>query len=278
MVPEPGSVGFTRAMLREIDRLAVERYSMPSILLMENAARGLASVAMEMLDLDGSHPGSSSNVLILVCPGNNGGDGLAAARHLHNHGVAVRCLLARRADAYTGDAAINLRIARQMGLALHDVSDLDAKGIADRAADEQWDLVIDALFGTGLGRPIEGAAASMVELAHRCAAAGSGVLAADLPSGLDCDTGKPHGPVVHADVTAAFVGAKCGFATLDAQTAVGEVVVVDIGVPRELVEAIGPVPEAADPAARATVRAEGTGARGHDDRGSVPGPRAPGRG
>lgn len=204
---------------------------------MENAARGLAELVRERRGRSAPGDSLSSGVLIAVGPGNNGGDGLAAARHLHNLGFATRCLLSRAPDAYTGDAAINLRIAERMGLDVRDVSHASAEGLAD-AAGEGWAVVVDALFGTGLGRPLEGTPLEIVRLIARLREAGSVVIAADIPSGLDCDTGQPLGEAVRADATAAFVGAKVGFVALGAQELVGDVIPIDIGAPRELVESL----------------------------------------
>src|SRR5205807_603986 len=108
---ETPMIRLTRAQVREIDRLAIERYLIPGIVLMENAARGAADVACDMLGDD-----RRGEVLILCGGGNNGGDGLAVARHLHNRGFEVSIALTTRADDYKGDALINFNICREMGL------------------------------------------------------------------------------------------------------------------------------------------------------------------
>jgi NAD(P)H-hydrate epimerase len=214
----------SRDDVRAVDQKAVETYGMPSIILMENAARALAEQAMRMLRKRNRPEGP---VLIICGSGNNGGDGWALARHLHNHGVNVTIVPLK--DPREGsDAAVNANICRTMKLREASVEELDAhRGAA---------LIVDALFGTGLDRAIEGEAAEIVEWINN---AGRPVLAVDAPSGLDVDTGEPLGPCVQATATVTFVGPKPGFDELECQRYVGEVIVGDIGAPRELVEELG---------------------------------------
>src|SRR5438034_8566415 len=130
-------VRLTREQVREIDRRSIEDYHIPGIVLMENAARAVADVAMGMF------PGKAA--VVIVCGGgNNGGDGLAAARHLHNAGWHVDLVLATDKD-YRGEAEINHRTVRAMRLP--ETSIFDAEDIVNANA---ADIVIDALFGTGL--------------------------------------------------------------------------------------------------------------------------------
>src|SRR5436190_18105632 len=132
-------IRLTRAQVREIDRRAIEEYHIPGIVLMENAARAVTQIALEMLR------GVEDPSVIIVCGGgNNGGDGLAVARHLHNHGVDVELAIGWGSD-YAGDARINWEIARAMQISCPPIEDADiplARGVAD--------LIVDALFGTGL--------------------------------------------------------------------------------------------------------------------------------
>lgn len=220
----------TRDAVREVDRRAVEDFGLPSIVLMENAALALAAAALGLLVESGGR-----RVLIVCGPGSNGGDGLALARHLHNAGAEVRVALAGRAGAYRGDASINLEIAERMGLAIADASE---GSLAD-AADPRPDLVVDALFGTGLARPLEGAMGSLVAEINALRARGALILAVDLPSGLDADRGEVLGVAVRADLTVTLAGVKPGLLRLEAQEYVGELIVGDIGCPRELIEDLG---------------------------------------
>jgi NAD(P)H-hydrate epimerase len=223
----------TRAQVREIDRRSIEQYHIPGVVLMENAARAVTGVAVEML-----HGLDDPAVLIVCGGGNNGGDGLAVARHLHNRGASVRVAIAVDPEAYRSEAAANWQIVRAMNLPI--VSDDAARSPGDR----EFDLVIDALFGTGLSTPPRDA--RWIDWMN---GAGVPVLAVDLPSGLDCDTGEPLGTsCVRATRTVTFVAEKLGFANPKSRQYLGEVTVGDIGCPRELIEAVArdvPAPDRA---------------------------------
>ena len=218
-------IRLTRAQVREIDRRSIEEFHIPGIVLMENAARAAADVACDMLD--GNCVGE---VLILCGGGNNGGDGLAVARHLHNRGADVELALTIDPARYQGDALINWRIARAMNIPWRPAD--PALILASPAL-----LLIDAIFGTGLEQPPREPFPAIV-----CAVEQSPipVLAIDLPSGLDCDTGKPLGACIKATRTITFVAEKAGFASADARRYLGEVTVGAIGCPRELIELIEP--------------------------------------
>ncbi len=223
-------VRLTREQVREVDRRAIEQYGIPGIVLMENAAIGAANVALEMLE-----GVSAPSALILCGGGNNGGDGLAVARHLHNHGVDVRIDLCVDPAGYRGDAAINWRIVSAMGLATRAAS-------PEMIVQFKAGIIVDAIFGTGLTqapRPPFG------PLAEAVAASSRPVLAVDLPSGLDCDTGVPLGPCIRATRTVTFLAEKAGFAAPGAAPFLGRITVSGIGCPRELIDqvrssAIGP--------------------------------------
>lgn len=212
---------FDRHAIREVDRCAVEEYGIPGVVLMENAARGLAENAAEMLD---SGP---ARVLIVCGPGNNGGDGYALARHLHNVGVDIALLPIKRPRPET-DAGINDAICSKMKL---------RRLTFDQAQDVQdITLIVDAVLGTGLDRPVTDEVANVI---HWINQAGKPVLAVDVPSGMDCNTGEELGIAVRAVRTVTFVGLKMGFLEPLADELLGEVDVVDIGVPTEVVERFG---------------------------------------
>jgi hydroxyethylthiazole kinase-like uncharacterized protein yjeF len=209
---------FDRAAVRRIDAEANTVYGIPGIVLMENAAAGAAEVAMGMLN-------KGTRVAVLCGPGNNGGDGWAIARHLHNRGCDVR-IIARTSPRSGSDASINATIAQRMGLAIHDTPErLDAV-----------DLIIDALLGTGLDRAVTG---TLLEDIHNINTAGPSVLAVDVPSGMDADTGQPLGGAVRAAATATFAGWKKGFLELEALRWTGDIHTIDIGVPLELQVQLG---------------------------------------
>jgi NAD(P)H-hydrate epimerase len=219
-------VRLTRAQVREVDRRAIEEYGVPGVLLMENAARGAAGVAWEMV-------GRRRNEWIdVVCGGgNNGGDGLAIARHLHNFGAEVTVVLAIDPAKYRGDALINWQIVRKMGLTMVGTDDALAHLDGGETA-----LVVDALFGTGLDSPPRWSAAQLIRAMNT---KGLATLAVDVPSGLDCDTGEPLGEVcVRAARTVTFVAEKLGFGNATSRQYTGEVTVADIGCPREIIDGV----------------------------------------
>jgi NAD(P)H-hydrate epimerase len=217
----------TRQQVREVDRRAIEEYGVPSIVLMENAGRGTA----ELLRSLGVH----GRVVVCCGKGNNGGDGFVIARHLDNHGVPVRVLLFARPDELTGDAATNYRILARSGLpvVVHADQPLNGEAVRSELAGAEW--VVDALFGTGLSGPVRPPFDQVIAAVN---ASPARVLAVDIPSGLDCDSGQPLGPTVRAQHTVTFVALKQGFATAAAREWLGQVHVVDIGAPRCLLEAV----------------------------------------
>ena len=213
----------TRAQSREIDRRAIEVYQIPGVVLMENAARAAADVACHMLAND-----CGGEVLILCGGGNNGGDGLAVARHLHNRGADVSVALTIDPARYQGDAAINWQIISAMKLPIFTAS-------PDLIRQAPALLLIDAIFGTGLGAPPRDPFAALANAVNRSA---TQVLAIDCPSGLDCDSGIPFGPCIRATRTITFVAKKTGFDNPQAREWLGEVTVGDIGCPRELLNEV----------------------------------------
>ena len=216
---------------RLLDRLCVERYGIPSIVFMENAALGLTQHARSMLESC-----ADPSVLIFAGPGNNGGDGFALARHLHNAHIPTRVVIVQSMDAYTGDAGINLNIIRRMEIEI-----IEARAFLEQRQGNQEPLLVDALFGTGLSRAIEGCAADLIawiNTAHQ--KRGARVLSVDCPSGLDVQRGEPIGKqIVHADRTITFAGLKPGMSRVEALEYLGDVFVAPIGAPIELLSELG---------------------------------------
>lgn len=216
----------SRDQVREVDRRAIQDYGIPGMVLMENASRAVADFVRHWLS-DRPNP----RVAIVTGTGNNAGDGFAVARHLHNAGLPVVVFFTGDPDKITGDARTNLDIIRKMQLDIRSLSQ-DEQGLAQlRSELTRADLVIDAIFGTGLSGPVRGFYAQVIEALN---SVGSAVLAVDIPSGLDCDTGQPLGPTVRAFATVTFVARKLGFAAPGANAYTGQVHVADIGAPREL--------------------------------------------
>lgn len=210
----------SRDHLREADRRASAELGIPSICLMENAGAGAAQLALRMRAVH--------RVTVLCGPGQNGGDGFVVARHVAVAGARVVLVRIGGSDAAPrGDAATNFRACVSMGLPLVSVRNGADVRAATRAM-QRADLVVDGLFGTGLRRPLEDVAAELVRAAN---ASARRVLALDVPSGLDCETGRPLGECVMASVTATFGASKLGFAKRGARRWTGRVVVVPIGAP-----------------------------------------------
>ena len=216
----------SREEVRGLDARAAA-IGLPTVVLMENAGRGAAVWLRERL------AGPSARVAIVCGPGNNGGDGAVAARHLDAWGYAVRVVWLAAPERLRGDAATQWRIFDAAGIHQESWTDepLDPARLDGLFAAADW--VVDALLGTGLTRPVEGPLRVAIEALNR---AGKPVLALDLPSGLDADTGQPLGAAVRATATLTFAAAKQGFSAPGASAYTGDVSVVDIGLPRKLLE------------------------------------------
>jgi NAD(P)H-hydrate epimerase len=220
----------TAAEMREIDRRAIEEYGLTGEVLMENAGSAAAGAAERLWRA----AGASGEIVVLCGPGNNGGDGLVVARRLHDQGLPVRALLLAREEKLKGgaqgDAALNYRRARSLGVPLVEAP----SGAALRRAVREAGLVVDALLGTGLAGPVRG------EIGQAIAATGGAplVLAVDIPSGINSETGAVLGAAVRADVTVTFGLAKVGMYCYPGRGYCGEIEVADISLPRALL--VGP--------------------------------------
>jgi NAD(P)H-hydrate epimerase len=211
----------TAAEMRSIDRRATEEYGIPSLLLMEHAALQVALQAEAALA-----EGKGRCVLIVAGKGNNGGDGLAAARILHLRGYDVAVRLIADPEAMQGDARANLEMVRRLAIPL-----TCAGSVADALSPA--DLIIDALLGTGFRGKPEGEIAAAIDAMNGASAP---VLAVDLPSGLDADSGQAPGVCVRASRTVTFALPKRGLLLYPGRAYVGDLVVGDIGIPRPLLE------------------------------------------
>ena len=217
----------TRDEVREVDRIAIEELGIPGVVLMENAAAGAARLILA--ELGSGRAGSRA--AILCGGGNNGGDGYAIARHLANAGVVAEVFAVVEPASLRGDARINADVALRMGirvLALEEEGDFE---LAARAAAEA-EVRVDALLGTGFRGELRGGVRRLLELCE--AIRGPLAVAVDLPSGLDCDSGRACEHTFRADLTATFVAPKVGFASPGAGPYLGRVETVSIGTPPEL--------------------------------------------
>jgi NAD(P)H-hydrate epimerase len=213
--------------VRELDQIAQDRFAIPGILLMEHASLSLASVLLSLVR-------TKKERFLFVCGrGNNGGDGFAAARHLHNHGLASEVVLLGAIDQIRAgsDAALNAVIALKMGIPVHECM---AAGEALECIDRlKPDHVVDAILGTGLSSDVRGVLKDVIEGIN---ARGLDVTAVDVPSGLDADTGLPLGVAMRARRTVTFAFQKQGLVNECAKEYCGEIHVGEIGLPREVSE------------------------------------------
>jgi NAD(P)H-hydrate epimerase len=220
----------SRSEVREVDRRAIEEYGLPGVVLMENAGRGCAEV---LLDSSSLCPGG----LVIACcgKGNNGGDGFVIARHLENAGLRVQVILACDPAELRGDAAVHFRVIDRASVHVTIASTpKEWEDVAERLAGADW--IVDALLGTGFeGSPRE-PIATAIRVMNRSSRP---ILAVDIPSGLDADTGSAASVCVRAARTMTFVAMKRGFDVGDCREFTGPVDVIDIGVPKQLLTSFG---------------------------------------
>ncbi|HEY3497051.1 MAG TPA: NAD(P)H-hydrate dehydratase [Polyangiaceae bacterium] len=217
----------SRAEVRELDRLASFEGGIPSLTLMENAGRGAAELAQRQFP--------NARRFVIVCgAGNNGGDGFVVARRLRARGLSVSVFLAADPERIAGDALTVFEAMTDAGAAWLRIDDGTLP--AFEASLASADVIVDAIFGTGLDRDVTGMARTVIE---RINAAPAPKLSLDLPSGLDADTGKPLGAAVRANLTATFAETKRGLATPLGAAHAGRIEVIGIGIPQGLVGRVG---------------------------------------
>jgi len=214
----------SRQHVRELDARAASEYGLSGLVLMENAGRGATDLLCQL--------GANGQVAICCGKGNNGGDGFVIARHLDVRQVSVAVFLFSDPMALTGDAAVNYRILEKCGIPIRVfAADFDDGVLLAALSSASW--IVDALLGTGASGdprpPID-------RVINAINASGKPILAIDLPSGLDCDTGRPGNPTIRALHTCTFVAAKPGFFAPGAAAFTGELHIADIGAPRKLIE------------------------------------------
>ena len=212
--------------MQAIDRSAIETYGIPGLVLMENAGLAAASMIHESVsDL------LEKKVLILCGKGNNGGDGLVIARHLFLDGVQVDILLLAKRKQLKGDARTNADIAYKMGIPIHEITE---KNLAEQNhLFRHCHVIVDALFGTGLTQPAKGLFEKVIKKVN---ALRKFVVAVDLPSGVDSDSGQLIGPHIQANVTAALALFKRSHLLFPAAESMGEVQILDISIPPQAIE------------------------------------------
>jgi NAD(P)H-hydrate epimerase len=235
----------SRDQVRAFDAWAINELGIPGVVLMENAGRSCAELIEEKLSAI-----VKPRVCIFCGTGNNGGDGFVIARHLLNRGFIVAIVICGDRNKVKGDAKANLDILARLGKGADvtkeatetpsrsreglgaRIEQLDVDNIDDvkgrvAALAQGADMIIDAIFGTGLTGELRDEYKRLIEGIN---ALGRSILAVDIPSGLDCDTGQTLGAAIRADWTVTFVAVKKGFVLESAQSQTGEIYVASIGV------------------------------------------------
>jgi NAD(P)H-hydrate epimerase len=224
----------TAAEMREIDRLTMEKHGIPGLRLMERAGKAAAEAVVKRYGKM-----AKKGVLVVAGKGNNGGDGLVAARYLRKQGLPCTVALLARRDDLSPDAANNLRALLKLKGKIVELGDDEAAGRLLKSGK----VLVDAIFGTGLKEEVRGAYGRVIDMMN---GAGSPIVAIDIPSGLDADRGWPLGHAVRADVTVALGYAKVGEIIYPGVDYVGELIVADIGIPRQAIEEVRPRTELID--------------------------------
>jgi len=209
--------------MKRLDAAAIKRCGIPALILMENAGRASAEEALKMLPKKGAR-----RVAVFCGYGNNGGDGFVCARHLINQGVRTRIYLVGKKKEFSEEARINYQILRKMGQGFKLVRSISAFGKIEKEI-KKCHLLIDGIFGIGLRGRLD---RFYQELFSMLNAARIPILALDIPSGLDADTGKPLGTAVQAAKTVTFGMLKKGLAGKRARKFTGRISVADISLPR----------------------------------------------
>ncbi|PKM92978.1 MAG: NAD(P)H-hydrate epimerase [Elusimicrobia bacterium HGW-Elusimicrobia-4] len=203
---------------RGLDKIAVEKFSIPSIVLMENAGKNTAEIILKEF-----HP---RQVAIFCGGGNNGGDGFVIARHLFNNDVKVKVFTAQKISKYEGDVLINLNIIQKIKIPVTCLS-------AQKIKIPKVDLIVDSLLGTGTKGKIR---EPYKKIIRKINSAKIPVISVDIPSGIDTDTGEKLGVAVKSNLTVTMVAIKKGLLINDGKKCAGKIIITDIGIIREMLE------------------------------------------
>ena len=213
----------TKEQVRGVDSWAINTLGMPGVVLMENAGRSCAELIKEKLKVI-----AEPKVCIFCGTGNNGGDGYVIARHLLNNGFKVVVVVCGDRMKVKGDAKINLDILEKLDQPIEQLNPKDDDvSVRVKAFVDDADMIVDGLFGTGLSGPLRDDYIQLIESINTCDCP---VLAVDIPSGLDCDSGRPLGTAVKASCTVTFVAVKKGFVSESAASYTGEIYIASIGI------------------------------------------------
>jgi NAD(P)H-hydrate epimerase len=223
----------SREQVRRCDRIAIERFEINGLVLMENAGAAAARLILSLPD-----DIASCRVCVVAGVGNNAGDGFVVARHLSNVNVPVEVILCGSRERYKGDAEANLRIIERMGLPIIclEPGPPEAAAAVIRSHAAAADIIVDAMLGTGAAGSPREPIRSAIEVINDLQKIQKTVVALDIPSGLDCDTGEPLEIAVRADYTVTFAAMKKGFQSPEAGKCTGDVTVASIGINASLLQ------------------------------------------
>lgn len=209
--------------VRRIDQQAISEYGIPGILLMENAGRSVSDVI--------SRDFKPCQVAIFVGKGSNGGDGLVVARHLSNRGFCVQIILLEDPSRLKGDSLLNFSIVKKSKFSMLLMT--GASEAEFQKSIDDFDIVVDAIFGVGIRGPVSGVFENAIRAINGSHAK---VISIDVPSGLCADTGQVRGVAIRATKTVTLSLPKMGLFEAEGPRLAGEIEVVDIGLPRELLQ------------------------------------------
>lgn len=221
----------TAEEMRRMDRMAIEEFGIPGLVLMENAGRQAATILLETFSCR-----ASLDVGVAAGRGNNGGDGFVIARVLASRGCSVTVYVLSSRERITADALKNLVLIEAMGIEILWITS-EAELIRAETRMSAHDVLVDALLGTGLNQEVRGLYRMGIDILNRSK---KPILAVDLPSGLDADTGNPLGCCVQAHTTVTFAFPKIGHLLLPGSQYTGYLHVVDIGIPSVVVDRVAP--------------------------------------
>lgn len=222
--------------INKIDRLASEKYGIPSIILMENAGRSVAEETIKTLKRKKS--AKTQKIAVLCGSGKNGGDGFVAARYLYNYGYQVKVYLLKNPNNISGDTLTNYTILKKIGVETKLISPSKLNSLSSEL--KKANCIIDAIFGTGIKGKVAGLPAQIIKMVNQTkeVITSKPVISVDLPSGLDGDTGFPLGECVKTTVTVTMGYPKKGFLNPEAKKYLGNLIIADIGYPRKITKNI----------------------------------------
>lgn len=203
--------------MREIDRKTIHLFGMPALILMEHAGKAVAKSVLKLTSIN--------NTIIVLCgTGNNGGDGLVAARWLSHFNKKVEVLLFGPIKKMSRETKINYRLLQRLCIPVQQISKQSLAVVENKLRHSS--LIIDALLGTGIHAPIEGLYKNVIEMAN---SSRQRIVSVDLPSGFDADAGKPLNCCIKANATVTLGFPKVGFYKKGAKKYTGKIIVADIG-------------------------------------------------